>query len=166
MASYWLAWALARRGDHDRAWELVGEARVETQAMRPFQDQLAAELLAQTGRWERVPDFLRSSRTYAEEAELLALPVHLDRLEARRALAIGDADRGLALLATARERFGELGAAWERARTELDLAAALTDVNRTDAALDALASAAPDLERANAQLELDRLRELRSGLGD
>ena len=165
MASYWLAWAVARRREDDRAWELVREAQVESQAMRPFQDQVAAELLAVTGRWDEVPAFLEDARAYARDAGLLALPVHLDRLEGRAALVGGDGPRGLELLEGATSGFAGLGAEWERARTELDLAEAFTATDRSDEARMMLDAAAPDLERAGAVAEIERLRTLRSRRG-
>src|SRR3990172_310184 len=68
LASNWLAWA------------------VESMTMRPFQDQVAAELFALTARWDEVPAFLGDARAYAKAAELLALPVHLDRLQGQHPL--------------------------------------------------------------------------------
>ncbi len=165
MASYWLAWALARRGDHERAWTLVHDARVESMTIRPFQDQLHAELLVLTGRWDEVSAFLTDTRRYAAVAELLALPVHLDRLEGRAAVAAGDMQEGLASLERARAGLAELGAAWERARTELDIADALAGLGREGDARAQLEAAAPDLERAGAMLELERLRGLGARIG-
>ena len=165
LASNWLAWAVARRGEHERAWELIDESAVESMTMRPFQDQVAAELFALTARWDEVPAFLGDARAYAEAAELRALPVHLDRLEGQTALAGGDAEHALAMLTRAREGFAGLGATWERARTELDLADALTAAHEDDKAHGMLDAAAPDLERAGAILELERLASMRSRLG-
>ncbi len=161
MASYWLAWAVARRGDRDLTWAIIEDAQVQTQTIRPFQDQVAAELLTLTERWDEVAAFLGSSRAYAAEAGLLALPVHLDRLEGRSAIAIGRLDDGLEALEKAREGFARLGAAWERARTELDLAEALTSGGRADDARRTLQAGAADIERAGALIELDRVRQLR-----
>jgi hypothetical protein len=166
MASHWLAWAIARRGEHARAWELVEEATVEGMVMRPFQAQVAAELLAVTARWEEAPTFLEQSRAYAQAAKLKALPAHLDRLEGRSAVAAGEPERGLQLLERAREELADLGATWERARTELDIAEVLAARDRAREARAALVSARPDLERAGALIELERLRDLDARLGD
>ena len=165
LASNWLAWSIARRGEHEQAWELIRESHVESMAMRPVQDQMIAELLAQTGGWTQVPAFLEDSRDYAEAAGLRALPIHLTRLEGRAALAGGDTEHALATLARAREGFGVLGATWERARTELDLVDALAAAHRDDEARRMLPAAAPDLERVGAILELERLASIRSRLG-
>ena len=164
MASYWLAWALARRGEFERPWELLREAKVESMTVRPFQNEIEAELLAITARWNEVPEFLTDSRTYAAEADLLALPVHLDRLEGRAALAAGDLERGLELLAAARDGFADLGAVWERARTELDLAEALAGAGREGDGRTFLEAATPDIERVGALIEIDRERSLRERL--
>jgi len=98
------------------------------------------------------------------EAGLLALPVHLDRLEGRSAIASGQLERGLEALGEAREGFARVGAAWERARTDLDLADALSASGRVEEARAKVDAAAPDLERAGALIELDRLRSLRDRL--
>jgi len=71
-----------------------------------------------------VPAFLEDSRAYAAEAELLALPVHLDRLDGRTSIAAGRLEPGLDALERARGGYARLGAVWERGRTELDLAEA------------------------------------------
>jgi hypothetical protein len=58
-----------------------------------------------------------------------------------------------------------VGAAWERARTDLDLADALAATGRVEEARAKVDSAAPDLEHAGALIELERLRSLRDRLG-
>jgi hypothetical protein len=165
MASHWVAWAVARRGESDRAWSLVRDRTVESQTFRPFHDQVVAELLALTERWDEAPDFLEGSRAYAAEAGLLALPAHLDRLEGRSAIASGRLEDGLETLERARDAFARIGAAWERGRTELDLADALASAGRGAEAPKLLDAAKPALERAGALIELDRLRSLRDLLG-
>ena len=165
IASYWLAWAVARRGGHGRAWELIEQARLADMQARPLQDQFVAELLAATERWDEARAFLDASRAYATEGKLLALPVHLDRLEGRAALAAGDLDAGVKLLTAARDGFAGLGAAWERARTELDLAEALLAAGRPEEARAEHVAASPDIERVGALLEIERSRSLRGRLG-
>ena len=165
-ASYWLAWTLGRRGEGERARTVIDDADATgTSFLQPFRDEVVADLLALTERWEDVPPFLKKSRTYAAEAVLRALPVHLDRLAGRATLAAGDVDAGLQLLETTRAGFDGLGAAWERARTELDIAEALAGAARADDARPMAESARPDLERAGALLERERLRALRDRLG-
>jgi len=138
---------------------------VESQTFRPFHDQVVAELLALTERWDEVPDFLEGSHAYAAEAGLLALPLHLNRLEGRSAIASGRSQDGLETLVRARDGFARLGAAWERGRTELDLSDAFATIGLGAEAQMLLDAAKPDLERAGALIELDRLRSLRDRLG-
>jgi hypothetical protein len=121
-------------------------------------------VLAGEGRWDEVPGFLDRTREFADRGELRALTVHLDRLEGRAAIVAGDHARGLELLQRAGHSFADLGAAWERARTELDVAEVLTAAARADEARSMLDTATPDIERAGALIELDRLRSLRAGL--
>jgi hypothetical protein len=165
MAAHWLAWVMARRGQMDRAWALVRETPVRSATFRPFHDQAFAELLALSHRWAEVPAFVESSRSYAIEAGLLALPAHLARLEGRSAIESGQFERGLEALGDAREGFARVGAAWERARTDLDLADALSASGRVEEARAKVDAAAPDLDRAGALIELDRMRSLRDRLG-
>ena len=165
VASYWLAWVYARRGEHERAWSILGEAKTPTQTVRPIMGECVAEILSATERWQEVPAFIADERAYAKEARLVALPVHLDRLEGRAALAAGDADTGRDLLGRARDGFGRLGATWERARTELELAEALAGAGASQDGEAIADAAAADLERVGALLELDRLRALRLRLG-
>ncbi len=164
-ASYWRALSAARHGEVERAWEVMHDAELEDDVGRPFLEEVIAELLALSGRWAEVPTFVAASRAYVREAQLVALPVHLDRLEGRAALAAGDVGTGQDVLRRARDAFGRLGATWERARTELDLGEALAGSGAIDDAEAIAAAAAPDLERVGALLELDRLRALRARLG-
>jgi tetratricopeptide (TPR) repeat protein len=163
MACHWVAWAVARRGEIERAWRLVRETTVGSATFRPFHDQVIAELLALSGSWDEVPAFLDASRTYAAEAELLALPVHLDRLEGRTAFATGRPDLGLEALERARVGFARLGATWDRGRTELDLAEAFASIGRTDEARAVTEAATADIERVGALIETERLRSMRAG---
>jgi len=123
-----------------------------------------AEIIARQGRWEEAGPFLAHTRPFAHEAGLDALTLHLDRLDGRAAIASGASDRGLAALEHAREGFTRLGAAWERGRTELDLAEALATVGRSRDARAAVEASAPDLERVGALIEIERLRSLQAGL--
>ena len=164
IASHWLAWASARGGDTDRAWELVRETPVDSATVRPFQDQVMAELLSPSERWSDVPAFLEDSRAYAAQAELLALPVHLDRLDGRTSIAAGRLEPGLDALERARSGYARLGAVWERGRTELDLAEAFASAGRTDEARAAIVASAADLERVGALIETERLRSIRARL--
>ena len=162
----WLAWVLTRQERTDEVDLLLEKLASSPSGIAwPLEDQVRAEVIAQHERWEEVPAFLERSRAFARMGELRALPAHLDRLEGRAALAGGDAESALGTLTRAREGFAGLGAAWERARTELDLADTLAAAHRDDEARGMLEAAAPDLERAGATLELERLASIRSRLG-
>ena len=162
----WLAWILTRQGAAPEVQTLFDRLAAHPSGIsRPLEDQVRADALALFGAWDEVPAFLERSREFASAGELRALPAHLDRLEGRAALASGDVDKGLAMLRQARGGFAGLSAAWERARTELDIAEALAGSGRTDEASSMLSAASIDLERVGALLELDRLRELQGRLG-
>ncbi|MEX2204121.1 MAG: adenylate/guanylate cyclase domain-containing protein [Actinomycetota bacterium] len=161
----WLAWILIRQGSGDEALGLLEPLRSShTELTRPLEDQVVALLLAQQGRWDEVPGFLARSREFTLRAGLRALPVHLDRLDGRAAFASGDIEDAVAKLERAREGFAGLGAAWERAVTELDLAQALAVSRRPDDARSIIEKADPDLRRAGALIELARLGALQSDL--
>jgi class 3 adenylate cyclase len=83
------------------------------------------ELVAADLDWNAADPLLSQARSHAAEAGLVALPAFADRLEGRRELAAGDPARAVDLLVAASDRLSELGAVWERARTDLDVAAAL-----------------------------------------
>ena len=81
-----------------------------------------------------------------------------DRLEGRAALGRGDAEAAVPLLERAAVRFGELGAVWERAITEMDLASALSATRRGSDAAAAAAEAAATFERLGCVRDLTRAR--------
>ncbi len=160
----WLAWIVSRQGRTQEVDDLLAKLDFSASGIaRPLEDQVRAEIIARHERWDEAPVFLERSRAFSEQAELRALPVHLDRLEGRAAVAAGDLDRGLDLLRRARGGFDRIGAAWERARTDLDVADARVSVGRFDEARTITVAASPDLERAGALLELERLRSLLGG---
>jgi hypothetical protein len=164
-ASYWLAWILARRGEHEQAKAVIQDADAAgTKILQPFRDAVMADFLAVTERWQDISAFTNESRAYASDAQLRALPFHLDRLEGRASLAGGDVEAGLESLERARSGFAGLGATWERARTELDKADALVRAGRTDEAAELVQAAGSDIERVGALIELERLRSLRERL--
>jgi class 3 adenylate cyclase len=161
----WLAWILTRHGSRQEVEELLERVRSShTELRRPLYDQVVAAVLAAHERWSEVPDFLADSREFAARAGLRALPVHLDRLEGRAAVHEGDIDAAIPVLERARQGFAGLGAVWERAVTELDLAQALVSAGDPDQAASVLAAAAPDLERSGARSEIERLEQFRRGL--
>ena len=93
------------------------------------------ELIAALGRWDDAPERLRVMREHEAAAETPSVLAFADRLEGRAAAARGDAEAAIPLFERAGVRFGEMGAVWERAITELELAGALAAVGRgSDAA--------------------------------
>ncbi len=119
----------------DEVKELLEQAAsIPSQVGRPFAEQVRAVVLAEQERWGEVPAFLEQTRDLAARGGLLALPVHLDRLEGRAALAGGDTGRAIGTLAAASTGFEALGARWEKACTDLSLAEALIAAERRDEA--------------------------------
>jgi class 3 adenylate cyclase/tetratricopeptide (TPR) repeat protein len=165
-STIWLAWVLTERGDLEGGrTTLEGAAALAWDLFQPLEDLVWAELLALEGRWSEVPGFLGSSRTYAAEAGLRQLPAHLDRLEGRAAAATGDQMSAISALSSARERFAEIGARFELARTELDLATATSAAGRADEARQHLASATPVFVELGAVRQRQEAEELATHLG-
>ncbi|MFL5737320.1 MAG: adenylate/guanylate cyclase domain-containing protein [Actinomycetota bacterium] len=100
------------------------------------------ELVAAEAAWDDVPGVVQEAREYAERGGLKALVPFADRLEGLAAIASGRIDEGLDALRRSRDGFRDLGAIWEKARTELWLSEA--DPN---AAGDAAMSAAEIFDR-------------------
>jgi class 3 adenylate cyclase len=159
----WVARLYARRGAFEQArrW-LDGMTLLETAAPAA---ECRCDVIALEGAWSAAPEAVARAHEVAAYAGSIALPAYADRLEGRAALAGGDVDRSIAKLASTRDVFGELEAAWERAVTELSLAEALAAAGRADEARSVLDAAAPDLDRAGALSEIDRTRALRVSLG-
>ena len=105
------------------------------------------------------------AQAFAERAGLRALPVHLDRLEGRAALAAGDTSRAVGALAAASTAFEGLGARWEKACTDLSLAEALVAGHRSDEARARLDAAIEVFEELRSLREIERSRELLAKLG-
>jgi tetratricopeptide (TPR) repeat protein len=122
-----------------------------------------AELLAARGAWEEVPEFLAEMRAYAADADTMSVLAFADRLEGRAAFAASNAAAAVPLLERAAVRFGEMGAVWERALTELDLALALAEVDRRSDAAAAAANAAQTFEALGSGRDLGRARALAGG---
>jgi len=148
---------------HEDAVE-VGTDVEQQQLRRPLQDQVMAAALVRFGRWDEVPAFLTGSRAFAERAGLRALPVHLDRLEGRAALAAGDTSRAVGTLAAASTAFEGLGARWEKACTDLSLAEALIAADRRGEARERLHRASEVFEDLRSIREIQRSRELSAKL--
>ncbi len=156
----WEAWILAHQGRAQDALDRLGVVDgVPSDVARPFADQVRASVIA-TEAWEHVPALLNDSRAYAAEAGLRALPVHLDRLEGRAALAAGDLESATRLLSAASDGFARLGARWEQACTDLDLARALAAAERKEEARARLEPAIAVFEDLSSLRELEHSGQL------
>ena len=116
------------------------------------------------GHWDDVPALLVEAEQEARRGGLLALRAHALRLEGRAARARSDLDSAIDALSRARVEFHRLGARWERACTELDLAESLAAVKRPDQARACLTGAWPVLDELHSVDELARATELRARL--
>ena len=83
-----------------------------------------AEVLAASEAWDEVPAVLETMRHFATLTPSPALEAAADRLEGQAALAAGDVESGLTLLAAASAAYHALGCVWERAVTDLAMAEA------------------------------------------
>jgi class 3 adenylate cyclase/tetratricopeptide (TPR) repeat protein len=157
----WWAWLLLRRSHLATATKILDDlVSDDWSEIRPFSSQVYALALDQAADWASVPGFLSSERSYAAEARLVALPVHLDRLEGRAALAAGEAPRALELLTEASDGFERLGARWERACTDLSLAEVQNALGRTEDARSCVARALETFEGLRSLPEIERARSL------
>jgi tetratricopeptide (TPR) repeat protein len=162
----WLAWALLGGGSPDEAADVLAEAdETLLRAHEPLLRQVQADHLAESRRWDDVSAFAEVARAYAAEAGLRALPIHVDRLDGRAALAAGDHARAVEVLERARAGFGSLSARWEAARTDGFLAEALAGAGRRADAREHLRRATTVFERLGARRELERSRALAERLG-
>jgi class 3 adenylate cyclase/tetratricopeptide (TPR) repeat protein len=130
---------LAMRGDLStaRSFEPTVHWRVHANDLY----EADAELLAAAGTWDEAPRMIDEMREHETRTGTAALVPFADRLEGRAASAAGDDARAEASLRGAIERFDRLGAGWERALTEVDLARVLASVGRGDEARATIAPA-------------------------
>ncbi|MGQ0670628.1 MAG: ATP-binding protein [Actinomycetota bacterium] len=165
MLRSWLAWIRGRQGRLEEARDRIEQvAAIPSDTPRPFVDQVRASILGDAGLWTEVPRFLADTRVYASKAGLMALPVHLDRLEGRAALAAGDPEAAIRLLAEASAGFERLQARWEKACTDLSLAEALVAAGRPEEAKARLEPAAAVFDELRSLREMERARKLATDL--
>jgi hypothetical protein len=122
-----------------------------------------AEFVAATGAWGRAPVLLEEARTYAERAQTAGLVPFLDRLEGRAALAAGEAVRAVGSLTASADGFDGLGAGWERALTQIDLARASEAAGDAERAERARSSAVETFARLGAVKDLAVARSALEG---
>jgi class 3 adenylate cyclase/tetratricopeptide (TPR) repeat protein len=153
------ALALARRGEFSDARRLL-DRLLDRGVYRQRELEARAGLVAEEGAWDESARVVEEARRFGENARLLALPLHADRLEGRSFLADGDAARAVALLERAAAGFVELGARWEVALTQLSLGEALLGLGRGEEAARVVELAAEEFERLRVPRELERARTL------
>ena len=112
-------------------------------------------------RWDDVPSFVENARRYASRAGLWALPLHIDRLEGRAALAAGDTAQAVAELERAAALFPEFAGGDSPYRLRAQIA-----LQRGDLA-GAAAQLASQVSLNENDLESHRmLADVRARLGD
>jgi hypothetical protein len=164
----WVVWRgllEARRGNLREALCTLDSGEAAATTVRGLLLEARCDVLAEHGAWDAVPEVVAAARAHAEEAGLLALPLHADRAAALAAEASGDRDRAYELLGSAAEGFIRLEARWDAARTELWLAEAMAKGGRGDEARERLSRASPVFERLTSVGEALRARTLGELLG-
>ena len=109
---------------------------------------------------DRVPTLVALARAAVDDGGSASLAGWADRLEGRSLHAVGDAERSVENLLRARRAFIACGSRWEAACVELELAEALTDLGRREAALQRLGAAIPVLHDLHAVREASRATEV------
>jgi class 3 adenylate cyclase len=162
----WIAWALARRGQIEKARARLWQPLMEHwKAALPVIMEARCDVLGDAQAWDEVPGFIEDARRYAAEAGIPVLGLFADRLEGRAALATGRRLVAENTLTRAAEGFASLDAAWEEARTRLYLAEAFLTARRIAEAREEIEKAWPVLERLQSVRELARSRELLAAEG-
>jgi hypothetical protein len=163
-ARCWIVQVLVRRGDYRAARERLAIVDPVRQIQNRDLDLEAwANLVAAEGTWHEAPNLIRSAREWSEKTGLRFLPAVADRLEGQAALGTGLPDRAVTSLERARARFVELGAAWDRARTELVIARARHSLGEADAAREAAEAALATFTGLGARAEIAEAESLLAG---
>jgi len=162
----WIVQTLVRRRRFAEARERLAEADpVRESQNRDLTLEAWADVIAQEGTWSEAASIVGQAREWSAQTGLLALPAFADRLEGQALLASGATDRGLATLEQARQTFSGLGAAWERARTELTIAEALVAAGRVAEGANMADPALATFSSLPAPVEIERARSLSSAEG-
>ena len=160
-ARLWIVQVLVRRGRFAEARSrLAEEDPVREVQNRDLDYEAWGELIAAEGTWDEAPRISAEARAWAERTGLLALPAFADRLDGLAALAAGDVGSGIEHLRRGRATMERLGAAWDGARIDLDLAAALLDAGRVAEAAASARSALSTVEGLDAPMEIAAARDL------
>jgi hypothetical protein len=155
----WEGWIRAREGDVAeglRRLDLIAPQGM----VRPLADIAGAGARLDAREFGDAPEFIASSRDFADSSGIDILIPHLDRLEGAVALGAGELDRAIGLMAGARLGFSTRDMPWEVARSDLWLAEARLTAGDPVAARTALDAALPVLERLGSLSEIDHARGL------
>jgi class 3 adenylate cyclase/tetratricopeptide (TPR) repeat protein len=160
----WLVRYLVERGDLEGSRRLLDNPPVawRVHAAEVYEARLEFASAAET--WDDVRGLVAEAVGYATEAKAQAVPLFARRLEGRAALASGELDDAVELLASATSGFQGRRAPWEAARTNVDLARALSLSARTDEARATLDAAEEIFAALRATRDITRAREVRRQL--
>jgi class 3 adenylate cyclase/tetratricopeptide (TPR) repeat protein len=160
----WLAILLVERGDLGPAKDLLENLppawRVHTTCVL----EARCEFVAATGGWDEVAALEEEARAYAIASEALSPPIYAERLRGRATLAAGEPGRAAETLASAADRFLRLGAPYDRAVTQADLARSLIAAGRRDKAATILDEADRTFEQLRARKAQEMVRKVRTEL--
>ena len=162
MVDGWLAFILARRGTVAEAMDVLASipASVRNAVARPFIDAAHAYLLGERRAWDEVAPFVAVTRSYAENAGLVSLPAHLDRLDGLRAASVDERNDARALLMRARSTFAGIGDRWNTALLDLDLAESALASGDVETAVSRCREATTAFTELRSLRELERARTL------
>jgi tetratricopeptide (TPR) repeat protein len=159
--SLWQARLLARRGDHEEARALLERPRLADD--RRGRDEILeawCEVIAEQGAWDEAPEVVERASRHAAWAGEPPLALYASRLEGRATAAGGSPERAIELLTSTAQGFGELGAVWEAAVTQLDLAGELLRTGEDLRARSLAEEASRVFDRLGSVRELGRVDDL------
>jgi hypothetical protein len=130
----WRIQLAMHRGDLDRARALLANPPTSWEIHASVTWEVRCDAILRFGDWERAIEVAAAGRRYADECGPKVVRAFADRVEGAAEAALGKPDRGVNLLASARDSFAALGCLWEAARTRLLLAAALERLEQHEAA--------------------------------
>ncbi len=154
----YLVRVLVARGELDRAW--AAQHPWNWRVHRTDALFAEAERVAAGGRWDLASSLLADMREQATAGPAPILAPATDRLEGQAAVAAGASAVAVDLLRTAVGGYDALGISYERARAEVDLAAALRADGLAEEATAVLAHATRTFEELGAVTDLERVRRL------
>jgi class 3 adenylate cyclase/tetratricopeptide (TPR) repeat protein len=137
----WRIQVALQRGELERARRLLSAPPSAWQVHASVVWEVRCDAILTFGEWDRAAALAAGAREYTEAGGSPAVTAVADRLEGVAALATGDVERAVGLLAAARQEFDDLRMAWEVARTRRLLSVALARAGRADQAASEQAAA-------------------------